>query len=499
MTAATATKPDTLSNRGSLEPFIKDNVKFYEHQIECAREWWKKRSFILADDMGLGKSLQALTIYGMRLWMQQKKGKPLGHMLVVCPVSLKYNWLDEIEKFTGYQGIVLEGTPTKRRKQIEEYAALPAPKVLIVNYEQVISHLKELNDLEFDMVAADEAHYLKNHKSKRTKAYRALNIKSHLLLTGTPLLNNPSELWVMLDRVMPTKWGTYYQFIRRYCAFGGYEGKQILGVKNEAELRQRMAPIMLRRLKKDVLDLPEVQIIRREVRLLPEQKKVYNEIVEEMRIQDADEDSAMGQTIDNPLTKYLRLKQVCGTLATVLGPDKDASAKLDAAIEDMDTFISNGEKVVVFTQFRGVLDAYSKRLEKQFPKVPLFYLHGGVDKDDRQNIAKAWAAVDGPSIILGTFPVMSVGLNLTAAKVMQFLDKDYVPAINQQAIDRCNRIGASLTQPIQVFEYIAAKTAEERIEQLLAQKVAINDAVIEKKTAPTFSADMMKLLEERAE
>lgn len=492
-------RPDTLSNRGTLEPFIKDEVKFYEHQVECVRGWWKKRSFILADDMGLGKSLQALSIYGMRLWVQNKKGMPLGDMLVVCPVSLKYNWLDEIDRFTGYHGMVLEGAPAKRRKQLEMFASLPAPKVLIVNYEQVIAHLKELNDLEFDMVAADEAHYLKNHKSKRTKAYRGLKAKSHLMLTGTPLLNNPSELWVMLDRVAPGKWGTYYQFIRRYCAFGGYEGKQILGVKNEAELRQKMAPYMLRRLKKDVLDLPEVQIIRRELRLLPEQKKVYNEIIEMMRIQDADENSAMGANIDNPLTKYLRLKQVCGTLATVLGPDKDVSCKLDAAIEDMETFISNGEKVVVFTQFRGVLDAYSKRLEKNFPKVTLFYLHGGIDKDDRQNIAKAWASVDGPAIILGTFPVMSVGLNLTAAKVMQFLDKDYVPAINQQAIDRCNRIGASTTQPIQVFEYIAAKTAEERIEKLLEQKIAINDAVIEKKTAPTFGADMMKLLEEKAE
>lgn len=489
----------SLHNRGTLEPFVKDDVKFYEHQVECIRGWWKKRSFILADDMGLGKSLQALAIYGMRLWMQQKHGKPLGHMLVVSPVSLKYNWLDEIEKFTGYEGMVLEGTPAQRRKRLEMYANLPAPKVLIVNYEQVISHLKELNDLEFDMVAADEAHYLKNHKSKRTKAYRALKAKSHLMLTGTPLLNNPSELWVMLDRIQPNAWGTYWSFTRRYCVFGGYEGKQIMGVKNEAELRQKMKPVMLRRLKKDVLDLPEVQTIRRELRLLPEQRKVYNEIVEDMRIKELEDDEAGGGDIDNPLTKYLRLKQVCGTLATVLGPDRDVSCKLDAAVDDMHTFVSTGEKVVVFTQFRGVLAAYAKRLEKQFPNVPLFYLHGDTDKNDRQNIAKQWAAVDGPAIIIGTFPVMSVGLNLTAAKVMQFLDKDYVPAINQQAIDRCNRIGASLTQPIQVFEYIAAGTAEERIEQLLSQKIAINDAVIEKRTAPTFSEDMMKILQERAE
>lgn len=500
MTSATTTKPKSLQNRGSLEPFIKDEVMFYDHQIEGIRKLWKKKSFILADDMGLGKSVQALAIYGMRLWIQKRDGHKLGHMLVVCPVSLKHNWANEIEKFTRFNYMVLEGTPSMRSRQLAEYEDMPGPKVLIINYEQVKPHLTSINKLKFDMVAADEAHYLKNYKAQRTKAFQKIITNSHMMLTGTPLLNNPSELWVMLDRVAPGKWGTYWQFVRRHCTFGGFEGKQITGAKNEAELRQKMSPIMLRRLKSEVLDLPDVQTIVRPSMLHPEQRKVYNEIVEDLRIHEMEEeDGEQSKKIDNALVRYLRLKQVCGTLATVLGPDRDVSAKLDLAMDDMETFVANDKKVVVFTQFKGVLRAYRSRIEKAHPNVKVFELHGEIDKADRQGIINEWSATKGAAVIIGTFPVMSVGYNLVAAHTMQFLDKDYVPAINKQAVDRCNRIGASTTQPVQVYEYLAKGTAEERIEKLLEHKVKINEAIIERKTAPTFSDDMLEILKMKAE
>lgn len=500
MTAATKSKPKSLQNRGSLEPFIKDEVLFYDHQIEGIRKLWKKKSFILADDMGLGKSVQALAIYGMRLWIQKRDGHKLGHMLVVCPVSLKHNWANEIEKFTRFNYLVLEGTPAMRNRQLAEYRDMEGPKVLIVNYEQIKPHLKEINELKFDMVAADEAHYLKNYKAQRTKAFQKIVTNSHMMLTGTPLLNNPSELWVMLDRVAPGKWGTYWQFVRRHCTFGGFEGKQITGAKNEAELRQKMSPIMLRRLKSEVLDLPDVQTIVRPSVLHPEQRKVYNEIVEDLRIHEMEgDDGEQAKKIDNALVRYLRLKQVCGTLATVLGPDRDVSAKLDLAMDDMETFVANDKKVVVFTQFKGVLRAYKSRIEKAHPNVKVFELHGEIDKADRQDIINEWSAAKGAAVIIGTFPVMSVGYNLVAAHTMQFLDKDYVPAINKQAVDRCNRIGASTTQPVQVYEYLAKGTAEERIEKLLEHKVKINEAIIERKTAPTFSDDMLEILKMKAE
>jgi SNF2 family DNA or RNA helicase len=467
MTAAVASK--TLpGGRGSLAPWIKDEVEFYPHQIEGIRTLARWRSFILADDMGLGKTLQGLTVFGIdvyRGWAEKA--------IVVCPVALKGNWEEEINAFTGFGVVVLDGTPTKRRELLATFRNMKGPRILVVNYEQVKAHLIELNALKFDVAMFDECHYLKNPKSQRTKACLELKSRRSFLMSGTPMLNQVNELWTLLHRIAPDAFPRYWTFVNRYCVFGGYQDKQIVGVKNERELTDRLQSVMLRRLKKDVLGLPEVQYITRRVDMLPEQRKLYNSVVEEMKLPRAD--TTDPDDIENALTKFLRLKQICGTTLEFTG--EDHSAKLDLAIEDDLEILQNGHKIVVFTQFRAVQSAYIKRMEKM--GYPVFHLNGDQKPSERHEELGRWKAVKGPAVICCMLQVAGVGLNMTEARHASFLDELFVPGLNQQAVDRLHRIGASMTQQIQVRKYIVRNSIESRVQAILKVKSKLFGEIVE--------------------
>ncbi len=456
------------ATRKSLEPWIKDEVVYYQHQIEGVRKLIRQKSFILADDMGLGKSLQALTVFAADIVMGLS-----STAIVVAPVTLKQNWSNEIEKFSRIPHVVLEGSRPKREKQILEFASIHGPKILIVNYEQVVSHLNTLNSLNFDVAIFDEAHYLRNPKARRTEASLNLRSTRSFMLSGTPFLNHVNELWSLLHKIDPEAYPKYYSFVNRYAVFGGYSSKQIVGVKNERELKSRLGNLMLRRLKEEVLDLPEVQFIQRIVKLLPQQEELYKQIVNEGKLSrfDSEEDDE----IENALTKYLRLKQICGT--TFRFTNQDHSAKLDLAVEDDLEILKNGHRVVVFTQFRDVLECYVKRMSNH--DYPIFQLHGQVPKEDRVNTVTEWSQTEKPGVLVCMLQVAGIGLNMTAARHASFLDKLWVPGLNKQAVDRLNRIGASTTQPIQVREYLVKGSVETRVEAILKNKSEVFADVVE--------------------
>jgi SNF2 family DNA or RNA helicase len=458
--------------RGQLAK-IKDDTQFYPHQIEGVRKMARISSFLLADEMGLGKSLQALTVAAIDY--------ELGHAkrtLIVAPVSLKWNWMDEIEKFTHYTALVLDGTPRERVVQLEQFENLDYD-ILIVNYEQVGRHLAELNALRFDIIVWDEAHYLKNPTSKRTKASLRLHSARSFLLTGSPLLNQVNELYTILHRIAPLNFPTYSQFTNRYCVYGGWKNKQIVGVKNKAELMTRIENVMIRRLKKDVLDLPEKQYITIKVDLTTEQLKLYKQVEEDLLLSLPDQPEPM--EIENALTKFLRLKQICGTTLPFSG--EDHSSKLDRAVEMATEIVDNGEPTVIFTQFRAVIQALEDRFAALADPITTFSLHGDVPKQERSNVVKAWGehrSSDGrPSVLIAGLQVSGVGLNMTQANKCIFVDKLFVPKLNEQAEDRLHRIGADATKPIQIYEIIARGTIEQRIEAILRTKRKLFDGLIE--------------------
>lgn len=468
--------------RKSMEPFLRDEVQFYEHQLTGIRKMMTMRNFLLADDMGLGKSLQAITVAVgdiVRGWAEK--------VIIIAPVTLKGNWSDEFDKFTRVPHVILgqaidpknperlkKLSPAKRKEQIAEFAAMGGPRVLITNYEQIKPHIVELNKIGFDIAIFDEAHYLKNPKSQRTEACHKIRANRYFMLTGTPMLNTVDELWGILHLVDPIRYPKYWSFRTRYCVFGGFQDKQIIGVKNEKELQQRLADVQIRRLKKDVLDLPDVQYITKRLDLSDKQRKLYDQVINELEIPMMDQ--ADPAEIENALTKLLRLKQICGTTLPFTG--EDDSAKLDQAIEDAVEIISGGHRLVVFTQFRDVQEAFCERLDKALPDVPIWELNGDVPQHNRQPFVKEWSTHPKAGAMVCMLQVAGVGLNMTAARHAQFLDKLWVPGLNQQAVDRLHRIGASETQPIQVLEYLMKGTIETRVEQVNKSKSKLFGTII---------------------
>lgn len=489
--------------RKSMEPWLKDSVQFYEHQITGVRQMMTMRNFLLADDMGLGKSLQAITVaIGdiVRDWAEK--------IIIIAPITLKGNWSDEFDKFTGIPHIILGQsidpknpermrplTPKKREEQLAEFNNMTGPRVLITNYEQIDKHLVTLNSMKFDIAIFDEAHYLKNPSAKRTKACHKLRANRYFMLTGTPMLNQVHELWGILHLVDPVGYPKFWTFKNRYCVYGGFQNKQVIGVKNEKELQERLNHVMIRRLKKDVLDLPDVQTIVKKLDLSEGAKKLYDKAEQELEIDMVGLDDP--SEIENALTKLLRLKQICGTTLPFNGIDD--SAKLDQALEDALEITKTG-RLVIFTQFRDVQEAIADRLDKAAPDMPIWELNGDVKQHERQGIVKAWSAhkpFHGQpyGVIICMLQVAGVGLNLTAARHAQFLDKLWVPGLNQQAVDRLHRIGASETQPVQILEYHMKGTVETRVEYVLKTKSKLFGTIV---NDADFKQKLMKALRDKA-
>jgi SNF2 family DNA or RNA helicase len=460
---------------------VRDGVGFYRHQVDGVNWCEQRQSFILADDMGLGKSLQALTAAAVDF----ERG--VAHrILVVCLASLKYNWLDEIQLHTFFKAMVLDGKPDDRFKQMKQFA-LEGYDVLIVNYEQVVAHVGDLNELFFDIVIIDEAHSIKTPTSKRTKAVMGLEASRYMMLTGSPMLNRPDELWPLLHRAAPDKFPKYWTFRMRYCVFGGFQGKKVVGIRNKDELIEKMQPYMLRRLKKDVLTLPGALPPKQEwLTLTPLQKRMYKEAEEELKVTNVD-----GMTlleINNVMTKFLRLKQIASTSHT-LDPDTDKSTKLDRLEEIVEELcLGAGESLVVFTQFRGVLEAIENRLKG---KIPTFVLHGDVKLEERQQRIRDWGRKP-PAVLAAMLQVGGVGLNLVAASTVVFVDKLYVPALNKQAVDRLDRIGQ--TKEVHVIELLTRGTVERRIERLLKDKAVMFEDLIDVQAETEWKRKLVKAM-----
>lgn len=462
------------SPRGSLSK-IKDETEYYDHQTKGIRTMAKMRSFLLADEMGLGKSLQALTVAAIDFELGLA-----SRVLIVAPVSLKWNWQDEINTHTLFTSIVLDGSPKLRSEQLEMFQVTGCD-ILIVNYEQVTTHLVDLNALRFDIVIYDEAHAIKNYKSQRTKSALKLKSNRHFLITGSPLLNQVNELWPLLHRIDPVTHPDYWRFMNRYAVKGGFKNKQIVGVKNKPELQTHIDTVMIRRLKKDVLDLPDKQRVPIPVEFHPEQLKIYREAVDEMRISRYDGDPDPLE-IENALVRATYLKQICGTTATKL--PADLSYKLDTATEMAKVFTNPddagnpGEHIVIWSQFIEVMRCMRERLEAE--EIPVMVMNGQtVPKDQRVEYVKTWADQPKPTVLIAGLQVAGVGLNMTKANKCIFLDKLWVPKLNEQAEDRLHRIGADLTKPVQIFNIYVRNSIEGRVEAILKKKQKLFDSLVE--------------------
>ncbi|ARQ67467.1 DEAD/DEAH box helicase [Streptomyces marincola] len=419
----------------------------------------------LADDMGLGKTVTLIALHLRR----QEAAATAGPALVVCPASLLGNWQREIGRFAP-------GTAVRRyHGAARDLDGAAAGEVVLTTYGTMRRDAARLAAVDWSLVAADEAQHVKNPHSATARALRAVPARARVALTGTPVENNLSELWAVLDWATPGLLGGLGTFRSRYA--DAVEG----GTDPAAaeRLARLVRPFLLRRRKSDpgiAPELPPKTETDRAVALTAEQAALYEAAVREglAAVSEADGLARRGLVV-RLLTS---LKQICNHPAQYLKEENEPrlagrSGKLELLDELLDTILAEGASVLVFTQYVRMARLLRAHLEGR--GVGTLLLHGGTPVARREELVRAFSAGEAPVFLL-SLKAAGTGLNLTRAEHVVHFDRWWNPAVESQATDRAHRIGQD--RPVQVHRLIAEGTVEDRIADLLARKKALAEAVL---------------------
>ncbi|WP_307813513.1 DEAD/DEAH box helicase [Streptomyces sp. N35] len=418
----------------------------------------------LADDMGLGKTI---TLISLHLHRQQTEGTR-GPTLVVCPTSLMGNWQREIEKFAP-------GTPVRRFHGQARTLDEPAEgEFVLTTYGTMRLDSGTLAARTWGMVVADEAQHVKNPYSATARQLRTLPAQARVALTGTPVENNLSELWAILDWTTPGLLGRLGTFRSRY-AQAVESGQDPAAAERLAKL---VRPFLLRRRKSDpgiAPELPPKTETDRAVSLTAEQTGLYEAVVRETlaAISEAD-----GMERRGMIVKLLTgLKQICNHPAQYLKEERPSitgrSGKLELLDELLDTILAEDASVLVFTQYVQMARLIEKHLATRGVRTQ--FLHGGTPVAEREAMVGRFQDGEVPVFLL-SLKAAGTGLNLTRAEHVVHYDRWWNPAVEAQATDRAYRIGQ--TRPVQVHRLIAEGTIEDRIAALLERKQDLADSVL---------------------
>ncbi|MCF3131423.1 DEAD/DEAH box helicase [Streptomyces olivochromogenes] len=442
----------------------------------------------LADDMGLGKTVTLIALHLHR----QTDPTAAGPTLVVCPASLLGNWQREIEKFAP-------GTPVRRYHGAGRgLDSLADGEFALTTYGTMRLDAPRLGQVPWGMAVADEAQHVKNPYSATARALRSIEARARVALTGTPVENNLSELWAILDWTTPGLLGRLGTFRTRYA--------QAVEGGRDPDAARRLArlvgPFLLRRRKSDpgiAPELPPKTETDRPVSLTHEQAGLYEALVRETleAISAAD-----GMARRGLIVKLLTgLKQICNHPAQFLKEDgpriTGRSGKLELLDELLDTILSEGAGVLVFTQYVRMARLLERHLTAR--GVPSQLLHGGTPVAEREELVRRFQDGEVPVFLL-SLKAAGTGLNLTRAEHVVHYDRWWNPAVEAQATDRAYRIGQ--TRPVQVHRLIAEGTVEDRIAALLGRKQELADAVLgsgEAALTELTDADLADLVELRGE
>lgn len=412
---------------------------------------------ILADDMGLGKTLQTIAyIHSV---------KPQKPSLIVAPSTLIYNWQKEIEKFLpGAKYLLINGVKENREELIRK---IPDYEFVITSYPLLRRDISLYRDIEFSYCVIDEAQYIKNRKTMNAISVKRINADHKFALTGTPIENSIMELWSIFDFVMPGYLGSARSFSERFENVSSDE-------EISETLRNIIRPFVLRRMKKDVLnELPEKIETTMIAELSREQKGLYQAYVEIARSE------AFGLLGTNNgkmtiLTNILRLRQICCHPALFTGTEKMQSGKLELLKEIVSTARTGGHRVLVFSQFRTMLDIIEKELSQL--GIRCFTITGDVPAEERVKICENFNNGEGDAVLV-SLKAGGTGINLTGADTVIHYDPWWNPAVTDQATDRAHRIGQ--THAVQVIKLASHGTIEEKILKLEAKKRSLAEDIIQ--------------------
>lgn len=421
---------------------------------------------ILADDMGLGKTLQAI-VY-MKAMLDRN---PESKFLVVCPSSLVYNWMDEMENFApSIRCRMVTGAPEDRIVAIEN---MEDADVLITSYPLLRRDIVLYDKSRFHTVFLDEAQFIKNAASLNAKSVKVLQSEHRFALTGTPIENSLSELWSIFDFIMP-----YY--LLSYSKFSKMYERQILKFQDPEALQnlnKRIRPFILRRMKKDVLkELPEKIETKFITELTNEQKKLYVSYLETYRGEFGADliKGHLSRTKFQILAALTRLRQICCHPATFLENYDGDSGKLDLFLQILPDLIANDHRILVFSQFTSMLDILKETLSNL--GYSYFCLEGETKLEQRNDYVKRFNAGEC-QIFLISLKAGGTGLNLTGADTVIHFDPWWNPAVEEQATDRAHRIGQ--LKSVQVIKLITKGTIEEKIFKLQTKKKELYESVID--------------------
>lgn len=452
-----------------LEPF--------DYQREGITYGINHNKWLLLDGMGLGKTAQIIGI--------ARELKALGkikHCLIVCGINtLKSNWKKEVEKHSDETSLILgerllkngnttiggiQDRLTQLKSNIEEF-------FVITNIETLRNEdiVKQINNgiNSFDMIVVDEIHKCKNPSSEQGKGLLKLNKATYKIgATGTLLLNNPLDAFVPL-KFIDAERCTYTNFKNFYCVMGGQFNNMLLGFKNLDLLKEQIQDNSLRRTK-DVLSLPPKNIIDEYVDMDDSQQKFYTNITNGVK----DEVDKVNLTTSSLLAMITRLRQatVCPSILT---SENISSSKLDRCVELVEEIVNNNEKVVIMSTFKDPVINLANMLKEYHPLI----CTGDMKDEEISNNIDKFQNDEYNKVIICTWQKMGTGITLTRASYMIHLDTAWTSAVYQQTCDRIYRIGTD--RPVFIYNLICKDTIDERVLEILNDKEAIGDYIIDDK------------------
>ncbi|WEG16003.1 DEAD/DEAH box helicase [Alkalihalophilus pseudofirmus] len=426
----------------------------------------------LADDMGLGKSIQTIAYILFTLENQTKEQrKPF---LLICPTSLIYNWLKECEKFAPSARIFIHHGQSRLTEQ--EVDSMEEWDIILTSYQLAVRDTELLKNVTWNGLILDEAQHIKNVDTKQRRAIKQIKAAHRLALTGTPIENRLKELWSLIDVINPSFLGSFKSFQDSFI-------KPIEKDQNQDKLKtlqQLIYPFILRRKKSDELlhlGLPEKLEQVHKVTLSVEQAALYQAVVDDIlsRLNQVSQLERRALILKS-LTK---LKQICNHPAQFLKTDEVSrhdSRKWDELFALIEDIHNRNEKVLIFSQFKEMGRLIAEELERRYQKdVP--FLHGSLTRPKRQEAIERFQEDPEVTAFVLSLKAGGVGLNLTAANHVIHYDRWWNPAVENQATDRAFRIGQ--TKDVTVHKLMTSGTLEERIDKMLTQKQSLADQVLQ--------------------
>ncbi len=481
----------------NIEPDIQYQLSNYKtkpfsYQEDGIQYGLNHDSWMLLDVPGLGKTLQL--IY---LAQELKLNRGVEHCLVICGLnSLKTNWEKEIQKHSDLSCTILGKRITRNGKVkfsgvADRLAQLNAPIdefFVITNIETIRDDriVKAILDgpNKFDMIILDEAHVCKNSTSKQGENLLKLTKATYRIpATGTLLLNNPMDVFV------PLKWigmerSTKTNFENYYCVYGGLFGTDFIGYRNLDTLKEQLELCSLRR-KKDLLDLPPKTVIEEYVDMNDTHQKFYNDIENGI----VDEVDKVKLSKDAVLGMVLRLRQATAC-PSILTSSAVPSSKIDRCCELCEEIINGGNKVVVFSTFKQTVLELSERLSSYKPLIGT----GDISDDEISINIDKFQQNDENLIFIGTWQKCGTGFTLNRANYMIFIDTPWTDGAFQQASDRVHRIGSG--KPVFVYNLICSNTIDEKVLEILKDKAALSDFIVDDEISPRSLASLQKYIED---